>query len=130
MCRKKSEGKTERKRFSAEFIRHYIARDPERTFAALQQWSSDENAHVRRLASEGTRLRLPWAMRVRWLDEHPERVLALLEPLKDDPASMVRRSVANNLNDLGKVHPQLLVDTCARWLSGASRKCVSSRQSS
>ena len=108
-------------RFSAEFsIRHYIARDPDRTLAALHEWSSDDNAHVRRLASEGTRLRLPWAMRVRWLDEHPERVLALLERLKDDPSSMVRRSVANNLNDLGKVHPQLLTDTCARWLEGAS----------
>lgn len=108
-------------RFSAEFsIRYYIERDPERTLAALQEWSRDANAHVRRLASEGTRLRLPWAMRVRWLDEHPERVLALLERLKDDPSSMVRRSVANNLNDLGKVHPQLLTDTCARWLEGAS----------
>ncbi|MEY4550484.1 MAG: hypothetical protein RL685_6679 [Pseudomonadota bacterium] len=108
-------------RFSAEFsIRYFIERDPERTLTALHEWSRDDNAHVRRLASEGTRLRLPWAMRVRWLDDHPERVLALLERLKDDPSSMVRRSVANNLNDLGKVHPQLLTDTCARWLEDAS----------
>ena len=105
------------KRFSAESsIRPYIARYPERTFAVLREWAKDESAHVRRLVSEGTRLRLPWAPRVAWLDEHPERVLELLELLKDDPASVVRRSVANNLNDLGKVRPDLLTRTCASWL--------------
>jgi hypothetical protein len=72
--------------------------------------------------SEGTRLRLPWATRVKWLDEHPERVLELLELLNDDPASVVRRSVANSLNDLGKVHPALLMRTCAAWLEGASEE--------
>lgn len=109
------------KRFSAESsIRPYIARDPERTFAVLREWTRDPNAHVRRLVSEGTRLRLPWAMRVAWLDRNPARVLELLELLKDDPAPLVRRSVANNLNDLGKVHPTLLVETCAAWLKDAS----------
>jgi 3-methyladenine DNA glycosylase AlkC len=109
------------KRFSAEgSIRPFIAREPERTLEVLREWAGDRNAHVRRLVSEGTRLRLPWAMRVPWLDGHPERVLELLEVLKDDPATLVRRSVANSLNDLGKVHPALLVETCARWLDGAS----------
>jgi 3-methyladenine DNA glycosylase AlkC len=109
------------KRFSAEgSIRPYIAADPERTFAVLRRWAADPNAHVRRLVSEGTRLRLPWAMRVPWLDEHPERVLELLELLKDDPSTMVRRSVANNLNDLGKLRPQLLMQTCAAWLKSPS----------
>ncbi len=109
------------KRFSAESsIRPYIARDPERTFASLRTWTRDDNAHVRRLVSEGTRLRLPWAMRVAWLDQHPKRVIELLELLKDDPTTLVRRSVANNLNDLGKVHPALLVDTCAGWLDNTS----------
>ena len=109
------------KRFSAEAsVRPYIARDPERTFALFRRWAGDANPHVRRLVSEGTRLRLPWAPRVAWLDAHPERVLALLELLKDDPASLVRRSVANNLNDLGKLRPELLVRTCAAWLKGAS----------
>jgi 3-methyladenine DNA glycosylase AlkC len=108
------------KRFSAESsIRAYIARDPERTLAVLDQWTRDPNAHVRRLVSEGTRLRLPWAQRVAWLDRNPRRVLALLERLKDDPTTLVRRSVANNLNDLGKVHPKLLFATCAAWLRSA-----------
>lgn len=109
------------KRFSAESsIRPYIARDPERTFAVLRRWAADSNAHVRRLVSEGTRLRLPWAPRVAWLDAHPERVLDLLELLKDDPSTMVRRSVANNLNDLGKVHPPLLIRTATAWLRDPS----------
>ena len=111
------------KRFSAESsIRPFIARDPERTLDRLHTWARDANPHVRRLVSEGTRLRLPWAQRVQWLDEHPERVLALLEMLKDDAASLVRRSVANNLNDLGKVHPRLLMQTCETWLDDASRE--------
>ena len=109
------------KRFSAESsIRAYIAQDPERTFAVLRKWIDDPNPHVRRLVSEGTRWRLPWAMRVAWLDQHPTRVLELLELLKDDPATLVRRSVANSLNDLGKVHPQLLARTCEAWLKDAS----------
>ena len=109
------------KRFSAESsIRPFIAAEPERTFATLREWASDPNAHVRRLVSEGTRLRLPWAMRVPWLDANPERVIELLELLKDDPASLVRRSVANNLNDLGKVYPALLTRTCGAWLEDAS----------
>ncbi len=109
------------KRFSAESsIRPYIAHDPERTFAVLREWTADANPHVRRLVSEGTRLRLPWAMRVAWLDANPKRVLALLELLKDDPSTLVRRSVANNLNDLGKVHPELLAKTCAAWLKRAT----------
>ena len=109
------------KRFSAESsIRPYIARDPERAFSFLRAWTGDTNPHVRRLVSEGTRLRLPWAMRVAWLDQHPERVLELLELLKDDRSTMVRRSVANNLNDLGKVRPDLLIRTAGAWLEDAS----------
>jgi 3-methyladenine DNA glycosylase AlkC len=109
------------RRFTAEFsMRPYIARDPERTFALLRRWASDPSAHARRLVSECTRLRLPWAARVPWLDANPERVLELLELLKDDPSTMVRRSVANNLNDLGKVRPDLLTRTCAAWLERAT----------
>ena len=105
------------KRFSAESsIRPYIARDPERVMTVLHAWTKDDNAHVRRLVSEGTRLRLPWAPRVAWLDANPERVLALLELLKDDRSTMVRRSVANNLNDLGKIRPDLLIRRAAAWL--------------
>lgn len=109
------------KRFTAEFsIRAFLDRYPDRTLAVLAEWASDQDAHVRRLVSEGTRPRLPWGTRVRFLDEHPERVLPLLERLKDDPTTLVRRSVANHLNDIGKSRPDLLVETCRRWLAGAS----------
>ncbi len=104
------------KRFSAESsIRPYIERFPKQTFARLQLWASDSNTHVRRLVSEGTRTRLPWASRVGYLFENPQQIVELLELLKDDPELYVRRSVANNLNDLSKDFPELVLDICERW---------------
>jgi hypothetical protein len=76
--------------------------------------------HVRRLVSEGTRPRLPWAPRLRMFQQDPTPVLTLLELLKDDPELYVRRSVANNLNDIGKDHPEVLFATCRRWAMNAS----------
>jgi hypothetical protein len=76
--------------------------------------------HVRRLVSEGTRPRLPWAPRLRAFQEDPRPVLELLGLLKDDPEPLVRRSVANNLNDIGKDNPAALIETCRRWMRGAS----------
>jgi 3-methyladenine DNA glycosylase AlkC len=108
-------------RFTAEFsIRPYLKRYPEQTLARLKTWAADPSAHVRRLVSEGTRPRLPWAPRLRQFQEDPGPVLELLELLKDDPELYVRRSVANNLNDIGKDHPELLAQTARRWLQGAS----------
>lgn len=109
------------RRFTAEFsIRVFIDRYPEATLARLKQWATDSNVHVRRLVSEGTRPRLPWAPRLRRFQEDPRPVIELLELLKDDPEEFVRRSVANNLNDIAKDHPDLVVEVCGRWLKGAS----------
>ena len=109
------------RRFTCEFsIRPFLERYPKATLAVLRRWVTDPSPHVRRLVSEGTRPRLPWAPRVRWLDEHPNRVLPLLEALKDDPASVVRRSVANHLNDLSRVNPDRVCEIAERWLDGAS----------
>lgn len=108
-------------RFSAEFsIRAFLERHPEATMARLEAWAKDPSPHVRRLVSEGTRPRLPWAPRLREFQKDPRPVLALLELLKDDPELYVRRSVANNLNDIGKDHPSLLVETARRWLIDAT----------
>jgi len=108
-------------RFTAEFsIRAYLENHPEATLKRLHEWATDPSEHVRRLVSEGTRPRLPWAARLRAFQKDPRPVLELLELLKDDPSLYVRRSVANNLNDIGKDHPQLLVATVKRWLRGAS----------
>lgn len=109
------------KRFTAEFsIRAYLERYPEETLARLREWSADPNVHVRRLVSEGSRPRLPWAQRLRRFQEDPTPVLELLELLKDDDEEYVRRSVANNLNDISKDHPERVVETTRRWWSDAS----------
>lgn len=105
-------------RFSCEFsIRAFIDAEPDRTLARLRSWTDDPSPHVRRLVSEGTRPRLPWAPRLRRFVEDPSPVVDLLELLKDDPTTLVRRSVANNLNDIGKDHPDVLVEVCRRWLA-------------
>jgi 3-methyladenine DNA glycosylase AlkC len=104
------------KRFSAEFaIRPFLDRHPERTLAILHAWARDAHPQVRRLASEGSRPRLPWGMRLQKFVKDPRPVLALLEHLKEDPELFVRRSVANNLNDIAKDHPDLVVATLKRW---------------
>jgi 3-methyladenine DNA glycosylase AlkC len=108
-------------RFTAEFsIRPFIERHERKALMMLRAWARDPDAHVRRLVSEGTRPRLPWAGRLRRFQQDPSPVLALLELLKDDPEPYVRRSVANNLNDIGKDHPAVLVDVARRWMEGAS----------
>lgn len=103
-------------RFSAEgAIRAFILKYPERTMSILADWAKDVNPHVRRLVSEGTRPRLPWTIRLKPFIEDPRPVLKLLEKLKTDPVLMVRRSVANNLNDIAKDNPDLVVQTLRRW---------------
>lgn len=108
-------------RFTAEFcIRPFLQRYPEQTLARLNEWVKDSNEHVRRLVSEGTRPRLPWASRLPAFQKDPQPVIQLLEMLKDDSVLYVRRSVANNLNDISKDHPQLVVDLMHDWQQDAS----------
>lgn len=108
-------------RFTAEFsIRPFLQKHTEATMERLTEWTRDPSEHVRRLVSEGTRPRLPWASRLPAFQRDPAPVLALLERLKDDPALYVRRSVANNLNDIGKDHPGVLAATANAWLQGAT----------
>ena len=76
---------------------------------------NDENEHVRRLVSEGSRPRLPWGLQLRNFIEDPKDCLPLLSDLKADDSLYVRRSVANHLNDIAKDHPELVLDTCLAW---------------
>jgi 3-methyladenine DNA glycosylase AlkC len=109
------------RRFSAEFaIRPYLIADPAAALATLTQWAADPDPHVRRLVSEGTRPRLPWAMRLPHFQRDPQPVLPLLERLKDDPELYVRRSVANHLGDIAKDHPELVFNRCKEWLGGCA----------
>lgn len=109
------------KRFTAEFsIRPFLQQHQQATLQTLQSWIDDPSEHVRRLVSEGTRPRLPWASRLPAFQTDPSPVIELLEQLKDDNSLYVRRSVANNLNDIGKDNPKVLLDTAERWLKDAS----------
>ena len=108
--------------FTAEFgIRPFIAEEQETALAIISEWVTDANHHVRRLASEGTRPRLPWAMRLPALVRDPSPILPILEALIDDDEDYVRRSVANSLNDIAKDHPDLVADFVERHKPGASK---------
>ena len=102
--------------FTSEFcIRPFIQRYPAEMMRILSEWVCDDNKHVRRLVSEGTRTRLPWAGRLPEFQANPQPVLDLLEKLKQDPELYVRRSVANNLNDIAKDNPDIVIQTLIRW---------------
>lgn len=96
-------------------IRSFIAEDPERVMSYLSTWAEDEDFNVRRLASEGCRPRLPWAMSLPGFKKDPNQILPILEKLKNDESDYVRRSVSNNLNDISKDHPDLVLDICEKW---------------
>jgi 3-methyladenine DNA glycosylase AlkC len=109
-------------RSTSEFaIRRFLIEAQERTLEALREWAHDPDEHVRRLVSEGTRPRLPWAVRLPAFVEDPSPIFSLLEELKDDPSEYVRRSVANNLNDIAKDHPDRVAELAKRWLEGATK---------
>lgn len=107
---------------TSEFaVRPFIERYPTRMFNQLEQWAKSENYHHRRLASEGCRPRLPWASALRALKKDPTPIFPVLEVLKEDPELYVRRSVANNLNDISKDHADQVVELVRRW-KGRSRE--------
>ena len=111
------------KRFTAELsIRVFILHDPDRALATLRDWAADPNYHVHRLATEGARPRLPWAMRLPALIADPTPPLPILKLLKDDGSEYVRRSVANNLNDIAKDHPDTVAGIARTWLAGATKE--------
>jgi len=101
---------------SSEFaVRHFLRQDLPRGLALLEAWSQDENEHVRRLASEGSRPRLPWSFRLEALRVDPSPVLRILTTLRSDPSIYVRKSVANHLNDITKDHPDWVMDLLESW---------------
>jgi len=108
--------------FTAEFaLRPYLAHDPKKAFKILEKWTKHPSEHVRRLVSEGTRPRLPWARKVAALIESPHPGLRLLEQLKDDRSEYVRRSVGNHLNDVTKDQPDLVISICEQWLKDTNK---------
>jgi 3-methyladenine DNA glycosylase AlkC len=113
-------------RLTSEFaIRRLLAADLPRSLAAIQSWTTHENEHVRRLASEGTRPYLPWAVRVPSIIGHPEATVPILEALYRDSHEYVRRSVANHLNDLARHAPDLVIATATRWMANQDANTLS-----
>lgn len=101
---------------SCEFaIRPFLIKYADKMHSQMLEWSNHENHHVRRLASEGIRPRLPWAMAVPQLKKNPKLILPILENLKTDSSEYVRRSVANNLNDIAKDHPDIVISIAKNW---------------
>jgi 3-methyladenine DNA glycosylase AlkC len=96
-------------------IRPFLDQDPDRVMACMIDWAGDKNPKLRRLASEGCRPRLPWAMALPKFKKNPTPILPVLEKLKNDPSEDVRRSVANNLNDISKDNPEVVLDICEKW---------------
>ena len=105
-------------RLTSEFpIRRLLEHDLEAALPIVQGFTLDPDPHVRRLASEGTRSFLPWAIRVRALLARPEATVPILDALYRDESDYVRRSVANHLNDLARQNPDLVVEVARRWLA-------------
>ncbi len=101
---------------SCEFaVRPFILRYPEKMVVHLNKWSKSKNLHVRRLASEGSRSRLPWAMAIPAFKSDPSPIIPILDRLKDDESEYVRRSVANNLNDVSKDNPEMVIKLAKSW---------------
>lgn len=103
-------------RLTSEFaIRRLLAADLDRALVAVTDWTTSGDEHVRRLASEGTRPYLPWAIRVPGLPARSRDLVAILESLRDDDSDYVRRSVANHLNDIARHDPALVVEVAGSW---------------
>ena len=110
------------KRNTGEYaIRPFIRKYPKRTLTKIRQWSNHKNKHIRRLASEGIRPRLPWATKLQEFIDDPKPILPILNNLKDDPSKYVQKSVANCLNDILKDNLEtgkIFVDS---WIPGTGK---------
>ncbi len=101
---------------SSEFaIREFLKRDFYKTLAVMEKWADDKNYHVRRLASEGSRARLPWSFKLDEVIKNPSSTKNILEKLKSDPELYVKKSVANHLNDLSKDNPSYMIAVIKKW---------------
>lgn len=104
------------KRNTGEYaIRPYARTHPDKILAVCRKWARSKNFHLRRLASEGLRPKLPWAPKLDVWNENPKPVFEILEILKEDGVKFVKRSVANHLRDWLKVNPQEAKKIIDQW---------------
>ena len=96
---------------SSEFaIREFILKYEDETMSQMKLWAKSQNEHLRRLSSEGCRPRLPWAIALPKFKQNPSKVLEIIEILKNDSSKYVQKSVANNLNDISKDNPNIVIE--------------------
>jgi 3-methyladenine DNA glycosylase AlkC len=108
-------------RLTGEFaLRTFLISDLDRTLKTVLTWTGHPDEAVRRLASEGTRPKLPWARQVPALTARPEVTVPILDRLYKDPSEVVRRSVANHLNDISRLDPRTAVATASGWAGDAA----------
>lgn len=113
------------RRFTGEFaIRTLIVHNPKKALKIILIWSKDKNVHVRRLASEGTRIRLPWAKRLTVALDEFKMYKKILSNLKHDPEKFVQKSVGNNLNDLMKEAPTKAREIIHEWKNDSPSKAT------
>lgn len=111
------------KRFTGEYaIRPLLKEHPQEVMDELIRWSQEDNVHVRRLACEGVRTRLPWSEKIFVALEEFDRYAIILTNLKDDPEKFVQKSVGNNLNDLYKDAPEKADYLISEWQKTPSSK--------
>lgn len=104
------------KRNTGEYaIRPFIRKYPEKTMRVMKKWAKSKSFHLRRLASEGCRPKLPWATKLETFNEDPKLVFEILELLKEDTVKFVKKSVANNLRDYLKVNPTEAKKLITKW---------------
>jgi 3-methyladenine DNA glycosylase AlkC len=96
-------------------VRPFIIKYPHEMMEQMFVWSNHHNQWVRRLSSEGCRPRLPWHIALPKLKENPAPIIPILENLKNDPSEWVRLSVSNNLNDIAKDNPGIVIDLARKW---------------
>lgn len=107
---------------TAEYaVRFFILKDSEKMMKQMLVWSKNKNHHIRRLSSEGCRPKLPWSFRIQPFIQDPSPIFAVLENLKEDESLYVRKSVANNLNDISKDHPDLVLKLSQKWLKNKNK---------
>ena len=110
---------------SSEFaVRQFIIDDEEKAMEYFKKWAKSSNEHVRRLSSEGCRPRLPWAIALPTFKKDPRLIFPILTELKNDESSYVRRSVANNLNDISKDNPSSVINFIKENI-GFTKECDS-----
>jgi 3-methyladenine DNA glycosylase AlkC len=104
------------KRFTGEYaIRPLLANKPKETIKMVEKWSKDENVHIRRLASEGVRISLPWSKKIYVAIDEFENYKTILTNLKNDKSKFVQKSVGNNINDLYKEFPEKANEIIKEW---------------